>query len=494
MTAMLIPFLFESCKDTWDDHYLKEDANISETLLDNLKEESDLSIFIDLLKETGYDTILLHPQAYTVFAPVNDAFSGFSQDTLDNPVILKVLIGNHICRFSYSTTDASANLRLKMLNGKYEEFFKAGSSLKFGESDLIDENFLSKNGILHKINRVVSVKQNIWDYMEKSERFPLMMNYLKSFDIQVFDEFNSVPIGRNTLGQTIYDSVFVGSSTYFNKVGNLNAEEEQYTFLGLPDETYNRVFDVFKDYYAFPFPDTIIDNVNRTVFNNLVFPVVSKNDITGSYLTNTSGEQLIIDKTMISEDIRLSNGYMFIMDDLGFDPNVMIYKPVRYEVEDPTRRSQAHATQIAIKKIYDPSASGNFVNEIFLDRVHNANQTNNWVEVKFANVLSQKYEIFVKFAPTSATLPTKLWFRLEYSNFDETASSTIVDISPIIISNMENNRIKIGDNYDFPVYVNNLPNNPFKVTFRIYIEITDAELVLYGRKFGVDYIELVPVQ
>lgn len=491
IAALFLPSLLDSCKNTWDNHYMQEDATIEENLFDDLNAASDLSTFVGLLKKTDYDSILLYPQAYTVFAPVNNAFSGFSQDTLNNPVLLKALIGNHICRFSYSTDDVKSNLRLKMLNGKYVEFSESGSNFKFGDATLISGDFLSKNGILHKIGSVVRVKQNIWDYMQKSGRFPIVMDYLRPFDTMVFDEFNSVLTGKNTLGQAVYDSVFIPTSNYFKIVGDLISEEKQYTYLGLPDQAYNKVFDVFKTYYAYPVADTVKNNVNKVIINNLVFPAFSKSSLTNSYLTNTTGKQVLIDKSTVAEEIKLSNGYMFIMNDLTFLPTDIMYKPLRYEVENSDRRTIGKAADFSIQKIYDISASENFNNEVLLNNNPDATNSNSFFEVAFSNVFSARYDIFIKFAPIGAMKSSKLKYILTYKNLDGTTAT--VNIPGGVVSNTEYGRVKIGDTYNFPVYVNSLKTNTYFVKLKVIIDVSQAELVLYDRRVGIDYIELVPV-
>jgi hypothetical protein len=378
-----------------------------------------------------------------------------------------------------------------MLNGKYVEFGASGSTFKFGEANLISGNVLGKNGILHKIGSMVRVKPNIWDYIKKSGRFPTVLNYLKPFDTMVFDEFNSVVTGKNTLGQAVYDSVFIPSSKYFKTVGDLISEEMQFTYLGLPDLTYNKVFNVFKTYYAYPVADTVTSNVNKVIINNLVFPSVSKSSLTNSYLTNTTGKNVILDKNTVSEEIKLSNGYMFIMNNLTFLPTDIMYRPVRYEIENSDRRTIGKTADFSIQKLYDTSASENFNNEVLLNKDPDATNSNSFFEVSFSNVFSAKYDIYIKFAPIGAVKSSKLKYILTHKNMDGTTAT--VNIPGGVVSNTENGRVKIGVTNTFPVYVNSSKTNTYFVRLKVIVDVSSAELVLYDRRLGIDYIELVPV-
>jgi hypothetical protein len=53
--------------------------------------------------------------------------------------------------------------------------------------------------------------------------------------------------------------------------------------------------------------------------------------------------------------------------------------------------------------------------------------------------------------------------------------------------------LKIGTTSTIPVFINGSTSNTYSVTFRIMFDVSIAEMVLYDRIYGIDYIELVPV-
>lgn len=493
IAVLSVAFIFSGCnKDKeWDEHYNKTDQRLNDNLLTILKADPDLSTFVGYLQETGYDSLLTYSQSYTVWAPVNSAFDAVSADTLNDPDLLRVLIGNHLSRFSFATTDVGNGKNVKMYSGKYNLFTGASGSYQLASAGLTESDILTQNGILHKVDRVVSVRPNIWDYIRFSGNFPKTIDYLDTFDIQVFDPYTSIRTGNNTLGQPIYDSSFVYSSTYFDIVGDLNSEEDRFTYLGLTDAAYDKAYNYFQNFYMHPVADTTEQNTLKSIFRNLAFPSVSLTNLPADYITNTRGNMIKIDPSSVTEDVILSNGHVFVLDSLTCSATDIIYKPIRYEVEDISRRTIGNTSRLTITKIYDLASSGNFKNIVNWVYTAAPGTSDNYFEVKFSNVLSAKYDVFVKFSPVGASKDTKLTFRLVYSNF--TTGTTTVNTSSKVISKAEDGLVKIGSTETFPVFINSNKSNTYYVSFRIMLDVSNAELVLYDRTYGIDYIELVPV-
>jgi uncharacterized surface protein with fasciclin (FAS1) repeats len=493
IAVLSVAFIFSGCnKDKeWDEHYNKTDQRLNDNLLTLLKADPDLSIFVGYLQDTGYDSLLTYSQSYTVWAPVNSAFDAVSADTLNDPDLLKVLIGNHLSRFSFATSDVGSGKSVKMYSGKYNLFTGSAGTYQLASAGLTESDILTQNGILHKVDRVVSVRRNIWDYMRFSGNFPKAIDYLDTFDIQVFDPYTSIRTGNNTLGQPIYDSSFVYSSTYFDKVGDLNSEENHFTYLGLTDAAYDKAYNYFKNFYKHPVADTTEQNTLKSIFRNLAFPPVSLQDLPGDYITNTWGNKIKIEASSVSEDVTLSNGHVFVLDTITCSAQDIIYKPVRYEVEDVRRRAIGATTAVTITKAYDLAASGNFNNIVSYILTTAPTTSNNYFEVKFSNVLSAKYDVYVKFSPSGASKDTKLTFRLVYSNF--TSGTTTVNTGSTVISKTLDAPLKIGTTSTIPVFINGSTSNTYSVTFRIMFDVSIAEMVLYDRIYGIDYIDLVPV-
>ncbi|MDO5971335.1 fasciclin domain-containing protein [Flavivirga aquimarina] len=481
-----------SCKEeAWDDHYEQLDSRLENNIISILSEDPEYTTFVQLLEQTGYKSQLETSQAFTVWAPSNAALEQVSDNILNDPDLLKNLIGNHISLFSYNTTSNEQTF-VKMFNNKYVEFINTNDDSSFGDVDLVEKDILASNGIIHTIDDVLEVNQNIWEYLNNnSAQFPSLMTFLSQFNEIVFDEENSIKTGTNSLGQTVYDSIFKLSNTYFKVIGDLNSEEKRYSFIGLTEPAYTGIYDVFKDYYQHPIADTIQVNTDRTIFSNLNFLAVDLNDLDGTPISTTTGNEVILDNT-IAEDVALSNGNIFVVNTLDYNPKDVIYKPVKYEIEDSERRTIGNLSDLTIQKKFNITASGRFINDVNLAVNPDASESNNYFEIAFSNVLSASYTLHLKFAPIGASQQTKLKFELSY--VDENNDIIVNQIPPIIVNNLEENLIQIGDTYTFPVYINQENDNNYYVKLKVFVDVSESELILYDRRFGIDYAELIPIE
>ncbi|WP_082379276.1 fasciclin domain-containing protein [Pseudalgibacter alginicilyticus] len=485
-------FFTVSCKEeAWDDHYDQQDSRLEKNIFTVLSENSEYSIFVTLLEQTGYKSQLQTSQAFTVWAPNNAAFAQVSSAILNDPDALKELIGNHISLFSYNTSSNQETL-VKMFNDKYIEFINTSGISTFGGINLATKDILTSNGILHTINEVLEVSPNIWGYLNtNASEYPSLMAFLTQFNETVFDEGGSVKIGTNSLGQSVYDSVFVSSNSYFKTIGDLSSEERRYSFIGLTEQAYTGIYDTFKDYYYYPVADSIKANTDRTIFSNLNFPAVDIDDLNGNLVT-TTGNSVNLDPNAITENLALSNGNVFVVDELNYDPKNVIYKEVFYEIENTDRRTIGNATALTVQKRFNRTSSGQFYSVVNLNQNPDAGETNNYFEISFSNVLSASYTLHLKFVPIGASKNTNLKFQLSYT--DENKNTIVDDIPSVVINNQEDGEIQIGGTYDIPVFINEQKANSYFVKLKIFVDVSESQLILFDRTFGLDYAKLVPTE
>jgi len=90
--------LFIACSDDiWVKHYNAQSQLVSNSnLWATIESTPELSSFAKILKAHGYDKILSKSQAYTVFAPNNQALENLDTTNMD---VEKELIQNHIALF-----------------------------------------------------------------------------------------------------------------------------------------------------------------------------------------------------------------------------------------------------------------------------------------------------------------------------------------------------------------------------------------------------------
>ncbi len=476
--------------EQWDDHYEQSDSRLNTDLLSLIKANPELSTFAGYLTQTELDDVIALDQAYTVWAPVNDAFANVPVEILNDPERLKDLISNHISQYSFTTTSNIEDGLVKVLNNKYIVYSTKSSTSTFSGVDVVSEDNLCSNGILHTISDVAFVRENIWSYFTNSDDYTGMNEFLAQYNVTLFDSENSVVTGTNSLGQTVYDSVFVESNSYFEVLGNLNSEEERYSLVALSDEVYNYAYSQLSPYFAHPDADVVNTNTQLTIYNNLNFPWIDTDEITEGYVTNTAGNLVYVDQSVLGNEIELSNGSLLVPNSYTFDVKDLIYKPVRYEIEDTERREVGSLSEFTINKKYDVTASGLFTNKIMFvgDKISDAND---YFEVAFSNVLSAKYDLYIKYSPVGATSETQLRFEVTVKGPDGT---TVYQIPSEVVNNYSEERVKIGDTYDIPVFIDDDTGNSYSVKVKVIMDVSDAASVYYDRMVGIDYLELVPAE
>ncbi|MFB9056173.1 fasciclin domain-containing protein [Mariniflexile ostreae] len=486
-------FFTVSCKEeAWDEHYDQQDERLEKSIFTVLSENPEYSTFVGYLEQTGYSSQLKTSQAFTVWAPTNAGFSEVSSEVLNDPDLLKELIGNHISSFSYNTSSNPEAL-VKMFNNKYIEFNNTTGGSTFGGLNLIEKDILASNGVVHTINEVLEVSPNIWGYLnDNASEFPSLLTFFSQYNETVFDQQNSVKVGTNSLGQAVYDSIFVPSNTFFKTIGDLSSEEQRYSFVGLTEPAYTGIYNRFKEYYNYPIEDSIKANTNRTIFSNLNFIGLDADNLSGAPVYTTKGSLVTLNPSDITENVSLSNGNVFVVNELNYNPEDVIYKAIRYEVENSERRTIGDVLALNVQKKFSTSASGQFYNIVSLDQNPNAAQTNNYFEIAFTNVLSARYKLNLKFVPVGASKQTKLRFEFSYTDADK--NKVVHQIPFVVVGNQEDNVVQIGDTYTIPVYINQEENNDFAVKLKVFVDVSEPELILYDRRFGIDYAELVPVE
>ena len=97
-----------SCTDTWDEHYGGNSENsqaFDGTIMDFLKQNSNLSDFVEIVEATGYDLELNSSQSFTIWAPVNGSFDKNEWLELaktNKQDVITRFIKNHMTRYNVS--------------------------------------------------------------------------------------------------------------------------------------------------------------------------------------------------------------------------------------------------------------------------------------------------------------------------------------------------------------------------------------------------------
>lgn len=248
-----------ACTDTWDDHY--KEVTIGEgNLWQAISADNELSNFKAVLDATGYEKTLSSSQMFTIFAPVNNAFSTTQRDSVialyqaekakgvkekRNKAIVE-FVQNHIALYNYSVA-ASTSDSIVMMNGKYMPL--KGTS--FAGNQFIKENVATSNGILFSLSDAASYLPNVYEYLGKDADLDSLYSFFKNYEVDYFLPSQSVP-GEIIDGVTHYlDSVTMLDNDMFYNVGFLDSEDSTYWMLAPTNEVWRNQLEENINYFQY---------------------------------------------------------------------------------------------------------------------------------------------------------------------------------------------------------------------------------------------------
>lgn len=314
VALLSVSTLLFSCKDNWELHNEVVNVDNSTDLNQKIAAQTNLSLFNGYLKSTGYDKVLANSQNYSVWAPDNAALASLDASIVSDPIKLKDFVGNHI---ALTTIPVSKKLddtiRVKLLNNKYATII--GS--KFEEANIIGTSQFVKNGVLHTLDKISSVKLNIWDFMLSSTDAPLQSSYVSNLSTTVIDTANATIIGYNTSGNPIFapNPPTVSRNTYWVNVADLRDESQQYTYFMLQDGAFNTEKNKLATYYPSTDPNF---NSSFYVVKDLTVKGVYPLDKLPDTLVSVKGVKVPMNRANVVKSYRASNGIVHVLNALPF--------------------------------------------------------------------------------------------------------------------------------------------------------------------------------
>lgn len=380
-------FLSSACTDEWDDHYSDKGVNSTQTLLDVIKAESDLSDFHEVLEACGVaDSLLNQSRVYTLWAPVNGSFN---KDSLLNKVddgardtVLVRFIEAHIANFLYPA-NGPVEEPIRLLNDKVVDFVGNTGSYTF-DAIPVDASFSNirlRNGILHKIEKPVTYLPNIWEYLALESEIDSLCKYLYSFNRREFNEFGSI-VGPTVNGEVTYiDSAFTNSNMWFScyegqnrdagGFGDIAAEDSSYVFFAITNDVWNEMVPKVDKFFNYSGKISSLDtayvdsmrhmNARKMLCNYLVYSEKAQRNIhpdsmlptfayaPGQFLDNkkvtkaTSGVTIVRNifakadlMNGVTKTVELSNGTLHVKNNFNFSPYDLWFDGIKIEGEHET--------------------------------------------------------------------------------------------------------------------------------------------------------------
>jgi uncharacterized surface protein with fasciclin (FAS1) repeats len=227
--TVLLVMVFSGCSDIWNEHYntSEDDKVVSPlSLLEYLKTKPEYSVFVEALESTGVAEELMRDQNLTVWAITNEAMAELQSVELFTDTFV---MQYHINNLAVGKNKLFNGQRIPALNGKYIQLYLETDGAYVNESKITLPDQFCQNGVVHQVDKLLLPRISIYEYlMALGDEYSMIVDSIFNQNDTVFDPVNSKPIGVDSEGRTIYDSIFVIENPIFKTV-DFRSEFEQTT-------------------------------------------------------------------------------------------------------------------------------------------------------------------------------------------------------------------------------------------------------------------------
>jgi len=295
-----ILLLTVGCSDPWDEHARDNEGLTNEPLLERLDKEPESSEFMKLLRASGVDKVLDGNNAYTVFAPENSRVQAVAASLQNDAEALERFVRNHIAVSTHRLNASADTMRLTMLSGKTLDFVNSEiDGAAFSKS-----NQAGADGMYHIITDVLTPRQSLWEYMnahsdELQNAFILSLNEYNLYDTAVVEDIEDYYLNNE----------------FLREVGDVRNENQHFTYFILKDEDFTAEVEQFLPYVNYRnHADSSYAIGQYEIVKDMLFKQAYSKDNLPAMLLSASNVSFPVDKSAISESVRLSNGWVHVLD------------------------------------------------------------------------------------------------------------------------------------------------------------------------------------
>ncbi len=317
-------FFISSCNKDWDDHYYNNPETIDQNVWEAMQTDSEISEYVQILKDIKYDTLFLSDLSYTLFVPTNAALDIYKSENNVEQSLVDYLLTPHFIQ----SGDVVGERYIQTLSEKFALFEKNGMELKMGGVLLKKESPLFKNGKYFTMDKVAIPLPNLYEYFTVNN--PLLKDYIDSQDSIILDRENSRPIGFDDNGNTVFDSVIINYNKFEELYFPVSKEfrNQKATIIYPKKEEYENALTLMAQKMNIPgyvdYTDIPIEWQNSVlvpqlleqgIFDNLREPneFVWESEQEPLILKNILGDSIEISYTPVEKEI-CSNGYAYSYD------------------------------------------------------------------------------------------------------------------------------------------------------------------------------------
>ncbi|WP_163707307.1 hypothetical protein [Mangrovibacterium lignilyticum] len=229
--AAVIMLLSFSCSEKWDQHYLPSDKEVNSDLVEvvdmsaeeYIQSTADLSEIADLFTNQEIFTRLEgKDQQFTVFVYSNSVMSGAQIDEPD------FFAETCVSDLAFTPTKLVDGLSIQMWNGKYLEVSveKTTSTTDYFVADSrIAKIIQVNNGYVYLMSDAIFAPKSLYEVLNSlGPDYSAFKELVFNYEERVFDRDNSVPVGVDNTGNTVYDSVFVTKNLLMDRYSSGGSE------------------------------------------------------------------------------------------------------------------------------------------------------------------------------------------------------------------------------------------------------------------------------
>lgn len=427
--------LLTGCQDDWNEHYDQQadTQHGTESLYQIIASRPELSDFRQVLdsarlfsgnriSSVHYSQLLGQDQFLTVWAPVNGTFNRDSllqlcQTAHGDSLVELHFLKNHIARYSQSAVDGRQK-QVMMMNGKTLWM----SGMQHGDAQIQEANIASRNGVLHVVKTPVTYRYNIYEALFSMQKYSHIGNFLQSYQIDKFDETQSLAMGVVD-GKTVYvDSVFYATNILLNThvYGHIDSEDSTYWML-VPDRTlWDELYTEASTYYQYgqtPKADSLHDYwSNYALLQDLVYNPMVQRSMKDSLCSTTWTERWAGRRHVYYEPFKAgglwsycadslvcSNGNIYEIHSWPFDQQRTYFTYIKVEAEDRIYDSfEAKGKTLTLNRNY---ISADSVSGGYLQVKPQTQYDSYYLTYEVPNVLSGCYDVCAVFLPKTVYNP-----------------------------------------------------------------------------------------
>ncbi|MDD3166068.1 MAG: fasciclin domain-containing protein [Bacteroidales bacterium] len=322
--------------DPWSDVVEESENRTEQDVMQVLRSQKELSLFVELLEKAGYDKLLTSGQAFTVFAPSNESLVSGDQLLVDTADVIKLsdFLQNVICKQSITQTSSVFTEPFAQMINKKNIALEGN---RFDGYAVVKANLLAGNGVVHIVSGLPIPRLNIWEYINQAtyEAYP-QVQFLHKQLVRVMDEENSYLLYRDEKGRPVYDTAWIESNPWLEQYP-INNEDSTFAFVLLQQELFDQLVEKYAPYFTIrntivtvnsegtfkeivEQPDSTLHYVTAEITRDMILmPVQLQNN---AVAMSVDGIRITIPADALDVTYKASNGWVYQL----FDVDVKMYQ------------------------------------------------------------------------------------------------------------------------------------------------------------------------